>query len=649
MKLKKILAGVLAAAMLALTACSGTGDNEMINPNNAVGDAVAHYQTGTLHKVSVSESDTPFVTDGKTDYTIVVPAGEDYALTAANYISACVFKAAGAYPEIEEYDGSQTYSADKTYVVLNVEPLFKSAGLSMPSDALGQTGYYIKTAGRSVFLMVNHNFGYQYAALAFLKHAVGYNMYSYDYVTYSKDGKTLPAMDIVEKPDFELHLQSNRTMGKERYGMGYLTTGNVFISVDGVAWHNSFKWLPKDTYKNEYGGKWYSDGGQQLCYTAHGDPEAYNAMLLTSLEKAKTLLAANPNIGAATFTIQDASVACECKACMDKFNKYGTHSAAVVHFMNDLGALIDEYLESLVTPENPVKRDFTLVFFAYFRTTQPPVKEENLMLVPIDDSVVCRDNVGVYIAPIGAQYNKSFYDEANTSTANVIRGWSALSDKLYMWLYETNFSYYMYPLNSYDTMIETYRFCKENNAVYMYNEGQHNQGRVTHFTSFKEYVDSKAQFDVNVRYTDLLDDFFGTYYGAGGTAMRTFFDELQIHLKYLEENFETVTGSIYLSMEKPEYWPKRTLDHWVDLCNRAYEEIKPLLTTDPELYNVYYNHILLESMFPRYALLRMYSGTFSKNEFMKEAAAFRNDCTNLNITKVSEGGNISSIFTGWGL
>lgn len=637
----------MAALMFMLTACSSK-DNTA-NVGSAVKDAVAHYQTGTLHKVNVSESDIPFVTDGKSDYSILIPSGVDAALKAANYISSNVYEAAGVYLEICEYDGSQRYTSDAEYLVLNVVPVFEEAGLKMPSDELGETGYYIKTVGKSAFLMVNHKFGYQYAALSFLTHTLGYNMYSYDYVTYSKDGSTLPAMDIVEKPDFELHLQSNKSAGNEGYGMGYLSTGDVFISVDGKFWHNSFNWLPKETYQDMCDGKWYSDNGSQLCYTAHGDKEAYEAMLQASLEKTKQLLADNPDIGAVTFTIQDVSVACECDACMAEFNKYGTHSAALVHFMNDLGAKVDEYLESQVTPQNPVKRDFTLVFFAYFRTTQPPVKEVDGRYVPIDDSVVCRDNVGVYIAPISAQYNKSFYDEANVSTSNVIRGWSALSDKLYIWLYQTNFSYYMYPLNSYDSVIETYRFCKENKAVYMYNEGQHNQGRVTHFTSFKEYVDSKAQFNVNVNYNDLVDDYFGTYFGAGGPAMRQFFEELQAHLKYLENNFESVTGSIYLSMEQPQYWPKRTLDRWIELCEQAYEEIKPLEVTDPELYKIYYNHILLESIFPRYAKLRLYSGTFSQKSFMAEAAAFRNDCTNLNITKTSESGNISSVFTGWGL
>ena len=52
---------------------------------------------------------------------------------------------------------------------------------------------------------------------------------------------------------------------------------------------------------------------------------------------------------------------------------------------------------------------------------KPPVKkDESGKWVPYDNSVICDDNVGVYIAPIRAAYNQSFYHDNNVSAKESI-------------------------------------------------------------------------------------------------------------------------------------------------------------------------------------------------------------------------------------
>ena len=132
--------------------------------------------------------------------------------------------------------------------------------------------------------------------------------------------------------------------------------------------------------------------------------------------------------------------------------------------------------------------------------------------------------------------------------------------------------------------------------------------------------------------------------------MRTFFDELQAHMKYLETAFPaTVRGGYKDNIAQTQYWPKKLLDGWMDLIDEAYMAIEPLRTTDAARYETYYNHITLESLFPRYALLLLHSGSYSSSELQQMRLFFKEDSETLGVTKVDEQTDFSSIFTTWGI
>ena len=244
MKWYKKLALVLAAVMCCGTVAACKDPSDPNNPNNpddpgnqggnttvttpkeTVTEPAEHFATNVLHKVRVQETSNPFVTDEATEYCIVTASGtEDNK--AASFIQSNLKAATGAVFALIRYDDDVEWSADKKYIVLNVPELFESAGLTMPSEDLGQTGYYIKNAGKSVFIATKSGMGSQYGAIAFLRHVVGYEMYAYDTVAYEKSGATLPDMEIIERPDFEFYVQGNRVTAEATYGMGFLGRRDV--------------------------------------------------------------------------------------------------------------------------------------------------------------------------------------------------------------------------------------------------------------------------------------------------------------------------------------------------------------------------------------------------------------------------------------
>ena len=657
MKWYKSIALVLACATCISCAACSSNNNDPNNPNNnsqitapvkPVSDKEVHYVEGGLHKVNVSETNRPFIVDGKTDYKIIVGTDTQEVWDAANFLGKYVLKGTGVKIPVETYKQDITYNANSKYIVIACPELFDAAGLTMPTDNIGQAGYYIKSAGNSVFIACVGMYGYQNAVISFMHHVIGYEMYSADVVVFEKTGETLPDLDIVEKPDIEYRSPSNYVIKTdERYGMGFLNFSDVFLPSSGP-WHNTFEYLPKEEYQAQH-SDWYSADGEQLCYTAHGNETEYNAMVDEVYKKIVEYMAEKPNISNIAFTQQDKRQQCTCDSCQEILKDYNTISAAILKFCNEVSRKVQAHLEEEAEANGTAKRELNLLFFAYQNSEKPPVvKNADGTYKPIDESVVCDEHVGVCIAPVDSFYNKSFYDDANSSIAENIRGWGVCSQKLYMWLYETNFNYYFYPLNSYDSMIETYRFCFEQGAIYMYTEGQHNQPAVTCFGRFKQYLDAKAEFNVNVNFNDIADVFFKNYFKEAAEPMRQFFDELQGQLRYIEENYSAfIPGGIYDHIENEQFWNKRTLEHWLELCDEAYAAIEPYKTRDEELYEILRKNIMLETIFPRYALIRLHPGGYSASELRQMQLSFKEDAVELQIKRYCEGFSIDEIFNMW--
>ena len=206
-------------------------------------------------------------------------------------------------------------------------------------------------------------------------------------------------------------------------------------------------------------------------------------------------------------------------------------------------------------------------------------------------------------------------------------------------------------------MIDTYKFLKNYNTNIMYNEGQRYNTAVTCFGRFKDYIDSKLNVDVNVNFSDLKRTFFDNYYGEAGPYMEQLFDEETEWISYIETKLNS-PGDIYEEIADQNFWPKQTLNHFLDLCDKAYEAIAPLKVTDNKMYSVFHDHINIESMFPRFSLIDLYGSTIPNDELIKMQNEFKADCEALGIVEykevhkqypVGQQGYITEKFKEWGM
>lgn len=689
-KIKKIALALLCSAMTFTTFSCGDGQNQ----NNVVtkDDNVVHTVLGTLHKVNVTESNVPFVVNGQTQYKVYADLSNaklgSSIIRSASFVCEQVLNATGVEMQIIT-EKPQNLTENDYAIVYGFGDLYESFGLSVPTDDIGSTGYYIQSKGNVVFIQANGTDGYRMGGLAFLREALGYDMITEDCITFTKDGKTMPKMDIVERPDFDYRQIQNYTTSIEVYGTGMHTHSDIWIPVNGWDMHNTLYYIPVEKYAEEH-PDWYRADRLQACYTAHGNQSEYRLLLQTVFEVIRTRMQECPTLENMSFTAMDGTGqdSCTCETCLEYKDLYGTPAATCIYFMNDLNALVQTYIA-----ENEPGRVMNLTFFAYHDAEPAPVErekftDENGNVIwgdPITDEdgnymplkryardeegafikdengnytyetdrngdyvyLECDDHVYPWLAPIYSKFTASFYEEINKTYAQNVSLWYTVSDNVYVWIYGTNFKYYLYPYNTWSVVPETYRYMRECGVKYIWTQAQE-RNQSTAFTDLKDYIDAKFQFNVNANYDEVINNYFNNYYLEAAPQMRKLFDIIQARSAYLEETVPTISGGIYDDIGEVEYWPRLLIEDMLDVIDQAYASIEKYKTTNPTLYNNLVKRITKESIFPRYVLCTHFGDYYA--DIYQIRASFRDDWNALGFSIYKEAdGDMQAVFNGWGL
>ena len=570
---------------------------------------------GTVHVYTSSPTDIDLVKNGTSEYVIVYPEEQnDYHGYAVEELRYFVKEATGIdLPAVSDKD--VTYSSSAKYLSIGETTLFERAGLSLDKSRLGDAGYIIETVDQSVF-MAGGQFGNLYAVYEFLRQEFGYAIYAIDEIAIEKDvtDKKLLDFSVIDIPDIPYRLNN---WGEERYNrdfsrrmrMNYDT--EVWMNVGGLLWHNFLEVVPKDIYLNEkehpesYHPEWYSSDGTQLCLSR--DVDGLKEVVVAELKRAIT---ENPNVNNLTFTLEDNSNWCECESCTASKEKYGTESAVYIQFMNVVARDIKAWLQTTDTPN----REVTILMFAYARSTTAPVKSDGKGgYEEIDKSVILDDNVGLYFAPVEADYYRDLYSEENEVTNTQMKQWRTLTDKVYLWTYTTFFRNYFLPFNCFGSMRKNYQWMYENKVQYIFNQGQYNQNTVSpDFGRLKMYLNSQLSWNFNQDVDVLINDWFENYFKEAAEPMKKFFDLYQTYFAYLADNYDIYfgTGTSYsTAFLQRKYWPLSTLETFLDIIDEAYASIESLATSDPARYQLLYDRICLESLSMRYLKYELYSHT----------------------------------------
>ncbi len=582
------------------------------------------YNEATITYADANDMNTSVVTPNSTrflfkngtnnGYRFVFDTTNSNVKYAVDFINTQFNELSGAKIDYPGTVDQVNWDMSKKYIVVGNHTMFAAAGLEMPAIDLGETGYYIVTKGDSVFIMADENAdeaqAYQLAALAFLKAVVGYEMYAADCVSYTvADGKnfTLPDMKIINKPDMDYRLEGNYiSVGAGSYGMGN-TDNDVFMSVNGNSFHTVLDLLDPSEYYGSHpdwfyltsqNTSWWDQivGNQrydhyQLCFSeVKNDPEALDIIF----GNLKSVILANPSLHNIAFGVADNNYICDCDACS---------ANGVAAYLETANALAQ-----MIADDADISWNVKLIIFAYRQYKNAPT------------GVTAHKNVGVMVAPIEASYNTPIADQAEF--ADNIKDWANICNHLYIWYYQANFDHYLYPMDSWDVMQPNIQFARDNGADFIFYQ---NQGvNASHFSKLKDYLEAELTKNADADYDTLVNNFFTNYYGPAAAPMRQFFDALQAHMNASGSN-----GGYKEAINTTAFWPQAKLQEFMGYINAAYEAVEADGAANAYVYN---SRIKLESLFPRFALLSLYSDTATAGI----ADAFGVDCVALGVTKYNE-------------
>jgi hypothetical protein len=196
--------------------------------------------------------------------------------------------------------------------------------------------------------------------------------------------------------------------------------------------------------------------------------------------------------------------------------------------------------------------------------------------------------------------------------------------------------------------IETYRYAISQGADFMFCQGQHNQRAPTAFGTFKEYLNHISQYNSSIEYEWIVNNFFDNYFLDASPIMKEFFYELQGYLWTLLDTYPTdLVGNIYEGINDIRFWPKKLLERYLGYIDQAYAAVEHIRTEDPVKYQNVRDSILLESIFPRFAILEHHRGKFTTSELTALIDEFERDCAHLRITNSAESTALASVISSW--
>jgi len=493
-----------------------------------------------------------FIKDGKTEYKLIVkaPASERVEFAVKEWTDF-----------ILEATSCQMQTAEEGYT---------GKAVVLTYTDKGNEGYRIYTENGNYYVEGYCEKGLIYGVYGLLRRIVGLIFYTSDVYDIQKGDIAFKELDEERIPDIPSRAIHQKPLAsgaldapltKEAFRMGVSSMGDNW----GICNHSYFKILPPATYKEAH-PDWYSqgDGGVNLCFTNE-------EMRKEFVEQVKKLVLEHPKSKYFMLGHEDHVYACECENCLKKIEECnGSLSIVELEFTNKVVKDVNAWMKK----EN-INRDVMFIMFAYTHSIIPPVKKVGDKYESLIDFEL-EKNIGVMMAPLFARGDKSYFDDDNNfagvtcyydifdyKTKELILGWRAIVDKMFIWSYCIDYCEAMAPFNCWDALEGNYRGFKKYGMEYVFEEGMYHR-IVPNFHYLRSYAVAKLMWDSSCSLENIIDEFMVGYYGKEvAPYMRKYFDYLRDHCRKISS--EKGRPMLYIRFDDfsdltmPEYWSTETV------------------------------------------------------------------------------------------
>ncbi len=305
------------------------------------------------------------------------------------------------------------------------------------------------------------------------------------------------------------------------------------------------KAAPEKGGQMKYGGFVHTLGGftgtpgdQQPCLS---DPEN----LKKTIAAVRGILEQDPEVTIVSVSQNDNVNYCKCEKCAAVDAEEGSHAGTLIRFVNAVAADIAEDYPNVVID--------TLAY----QYTRPVPK----ITKPLP-------NVCIRLCSIECCFSHPLDDGScpeNQKFHHDIVEWSKICDRIYIWDYVTDFSYYIPTFPNFSVLRQNMRFFAEHGVRGMYPEGNYNSPQSGEFGELRCYLLAKLMWDPMMSTTEYyrhMDEFLAAYYGEGWRYIRAYIDftcaeAAGAHMSIWANPFHIIPRDKYEAMEE-------TIDAWWD-------------------------------------------------------------------------------------
>ena len=678
-RLTALSLGVLSLATIGLSSCK--------KPDNGgsavtIGDRDPMHTYNGTHIYTATETNEYLVKGGKTEYKLVIPASASKTLGIAQKEFSDLFKdATGINIEVKT-DTEVTDASSGKYISLGRTKLLEDSGIEVNYSELTNGGHRVVTKGDDIYICGGKDHGTVFGVYSFMKVTFNYETYYYDCMEIdSVREKKLLKYDVKDIPDFKFRAHSSDVLAYNApvedydanmfaWRLGYYgkegQRGYYWLPVHeeignpnspSGASTNANRWFPESIYRTEgldtFHPDWYSDRGRgeemQLCFSAHGKADEYEAMVNEAFEKVKWTLTyyqpgsykTRPEAKIMSLTHMDNQNYCTCETCADIANSAGGSQAAVqILFMNDLAEKVDEWFEDPNCTGKAWKDDFQLIFFAYNHNYEAPsyydAAEEKYVLY--DEKFKVHPRVIAWFAR-NANGQEAFDDPIKNSTMKEpLERWAVVADDIYFWNYGTNFRSFAIPLDTFQfTTSEMFSFhCNISDKFWFTQYQDHNTCGNTAWHNLKNYLDAKMSWNTSLEQGELIEKWMNAMYEDAAPIMLKLFNSQRAYIR------DTVIGEFQIfsagdgspPADREDVWPIGLVESWLAEMDDAKAAVERYKTKNPELYDLVCKHIEIEAISPLWMMLRLHSLTLSPQDKAMYIDRVRNDIEWLDISEM---------------
>jgi len=449
------------------------------------------------------------VRQGKSEYRIVLSADAIPAeKRAAEELQRFLEEISGARLPIVRDD----QPVEGGMILLGDSAALRRLNVGIAFDGLGAEGFVLQTAGKHLIISGGRPRGTLYGVYTFLD-KLGCRWFTNE-VSRIPKRRTIETGNLKEthRPDFENRepffteawdkdwAARNRTNG-DHTQLDESTGGKLkyypFV-------HSFYELLPPEKYFARH-PEYYSliDGKRrhergQLCLT---NPD----VLRIATAQVEQWIKDKPDTTIFSVSQNDWEGWCECGECRRvEEEEGGEHSGPMLRFVNAVAEQIGR--------RHPGKLIDTL---AYWYTENPPLK------------VRPAPNVRIRLCPIGICVSHSFLEcPRSTYFRKNLEAWSKITNQLYIWHYNTNFSHYLLPFPDFDELAADVPVYKKHGVVGLFMQGAYAKGGGGEQSELRAYVLARQLWDASVNVEKTVDEFLQGVYGPAAAPMRQYFDLL---------------------------------------------------------------------------------------------------------------------------